>query len=88
MVLTVELNNYCYFTHWTCRCTEYGYDDVLPACNLTLKNLQVDYLDLYLVHWPLALEKGTQGDLRSLKDEQRLGYDPDREAKRWEVYVT
>ena len=74
--------------HWTFRCTEHEYNEVLPACNLTLKNLQLDYLDLYLVHWPLALEKGADGDLSSLKDEQRLGYDPEREAKCWEVYIT
>ena len=58
---------------------------MLPACQLTLKNLQLDYLDLYLVHWPLAIEKGA--DNHNLKDEQRLGYDPDREAKCWEVRI-
>lgn len=33
-------------------------DEVLPALNQTLKNLQLEYLDLYLVHWPVALKKG------------------------------
>jgi alcohol dehydrogenase (NADP+) len=30
-------------------------EDVQPAIEASLKNLQLDYLDLYLVHWPVAL---------------------------------
>lgn len=36
---------------WT---TERDYEKVLVACQNTMKNLKVDYLDSYLVHWPAA----------------------------------
>ncbi|RKP11515.1 putative GCY1-galactose-induced protein of aldo/keto reductase family [Piptocephalis cylindrospora] len=47
--------------------------DVLPALEQSLKYLQVDYLDLYLMHWPVALTKEglTQQDARGwhIRDE-------------------
>ncbi len=34
--------------------TEHAPDDVVRACQYALKDLQLDYLDLYLMHWSVA----------------------------------
>ncbi|GMJ13361.1 hypothetical protein like AT1G59960 [Hibiscus trionum] len=38
-----------------CTCAEH--DLVIPAIKTSLENLQLEYLDLYLIHWPLKFSK-------------------------------
>ncbi|NMH89148.1 aldo/keto reductase [Flavivirga algicola] len=54
-------------------CNAHAKEDVIPALKQTLSDLQLDYLDLYLIHWPVALKKevmfvGAKEDLISLDD--------------------
>ena len=41
-------------------------EDVEAACAASMKDLNVDYLDLYLMHWPSAFQRGDK--LRPTKD--------------------
>ena len=37
--------------------TKHHQQDVVPALKHTLANLQLEYLDLYLIHWPHAFKR-------------------------------
>lgn len=40
-------------------CDSHAKTDVIRSINSTLRDLQLEYLDLYLIHWPVCFTKGT-----------------------------
>ncbi|AAK79919.1 diketogulonate reductase-like aldo/keto reductase [Clostridium acetobutylicum] len=51
---------------------KHGYDKTLKAFEDTLKRLDTDYLDLYLIHWPKTLNKETWKALEKLYKDGRV----------------
>ncbi|KAK6290514.1 hypothetical protein POUND7_002055 [Theobroma cacao] len=41
--------------------TNHAPEDVQEALNSTLEDLHLNYLDLYLIHWPVSMKKGAVG---------------------------
>lgn len=50
-----------------------GYDQVLRSCENSLRRLQMDYVDLYLIHWPPRAASELQEAFRALNQLVRAG---------------
>ena len=48
-----------------------GYDSALSACMSSLERLGLDYVDLYLIHWPVTSRRNESW--RALVDLQKMG---------------
>ncbi len=57
-------------------------EDVIPTCKQTLKDLQLDYLDLYLIHWPFPNHHDPGVDVDS-RDPHAVPYIHENYMKTW-----
>lgn len=47
--------------------SDHGYDEALAAFDMTLERLGFDYLDLYLIHWPLVTDSRIEDTWRAFE---------------------
>ncbi len=66
---------------------KHGEDDVIPAFEKSLRDLQLDYLDLYLIHWPFPNYHAPGVDVSS-RDPHAKPYIHENYMKTWRQLET
>lgn len=61
--------------------------DVKPALQKTLKDLQLDYLDLYLIHWPQAYPNRGDGNLFPKDENGKFYYSDTDYVDTWKAMM-
>jgi diketogulonate reductase-like aldo/keto reductase len=69
-----------FFQLW---CTDHHPDHVEAACRKSLAELQIDYFDLYLIHWPVAFQVNKKFKFKSGQFNQYLALLGDKENAKW-----
>ncbi|MCB8981565.1 MAG: aldo/keto reductase [Ardenticatenaceae bacterium] len=57
-------------------------EDVIPACQKSLRDLRLDYLDLYLIHWPFPNHHDPGVDVNA-RDPHAIPYIHENYMKTW-----